>query len=122
MKEKIFSTISCKHKIWLTTGKNKDIFGEGKCLLFKTIHRKGSLMAAVEELGMSYRKAWNDIKKTEDSLGKPIFEKNRGGQNHGSMCLTPDGQKLIRSYEHFHKHVDTIINKAYGNFYKELYN
>jgi molybdate transport system regulatory protein len=120
MKTKIFKQINFKHKVWLVTSEQKDLFGKGRWLLFKTIDEKGSLMAAIEELGISYRKAWNDIKHTENNLGLCLLDKSRGGSNHGSMTLTQDGQKLIRAYEHFNRKVERMIGAAYNEFYKEV--
>ena len=50
--------------IWLETVDGV-AFGMGRLLLLDAIEETGSLKAAAEQLGMSYRAAWGKIKSTE---------------------------------------------------------
>ncbi|MFH1320138.1 MAG: LysR family transcriptional regulator [Bacteroidota bacterium] len=94
--------------------------GDGKWLLLKTIDKQGSLKAAAETLGISYRKAWGDINKTKNLLGFPLVEKHRGGKSGGNTFLTQDGKKLIKAYEQFHSDFSNSVQMAFKEFLKRL--
>jgi len=83
--------------------------------LLKNIDQFHSLSKASTDLGISYRKAWGDLRKAEQLLGFPLVEKHRGGARGGETLLTADGQRFVASYNDFHKEfsaaVDPIIVK-----------
>lgn len=99
-----------KIKLWFTTEDNEGFFGEGKCRLLKEIQLKGSLSAAAEELNISYRKAWGDLKKAEKGLGVKLIEKTRGGKGGGQTFLTEEGKILIKAYTEFKDQVNEFVN------------
>ena len=68
-----------RYKLWLSAVSGEGIIGEGQYQLLREIEKKGSLKAAAECLGTSYRKAWGDIKNAEELLGYDLTEKVRGG-------------------------------------------
>jgi len=45
------------------------VFGMGRLQLLERIETCGSLKAAAEDLGMSYRAAWGKLKASEEALG-----------------------------------------------------
>lgn len=104
------------YKIWLETEDGSGVLGDGKWVLLKTIAETGSLTAAVEKLGISYRKTWNNLKKIEKMLGFPLLETSRGGINKGMSSLTPKAVKIVNAFDEFHKTVDGQINKALADF------
>jgi molybdate transport repressor ModE-like protein len=110
------------YKIWLETSNGEGVLGDGKWLLLKTIQKKGSLMAATEELGISYRNTWNRLKKIEKQLGYSLIEKKRGGKDGGQSILTEKGIKLVQSFDKFHKNFDIMVTAAFKNFIKDLKN
>ncbi|MBU3928739.1 MAG: molybdenum-binding protein, partial [Bacteroidetes bacterium] len=55
-----------RYKLWLSAVSGEGIVGESTHLLLRKIEEMGSLKAAAEFLGISYRKAWGDIKKSEE--------------------------------------------------------
>ena len=99
MLNKIHTNIELNYKLWLSSKEGEGIMGDGKWLLLKTIEKNGSLKLASEILGISYRKAWGDIKKAENLLGFKLIEKFRGGKDGGKSILTSDGSKIINAYE-----------------------
>ena len=76
-----------KFKLWFSTADSEGVFGDGKWRLLKAIDDKGSLKKAAESLGISYRKAWGDLKKAESCLGTRLIEKIRGGKDGGKTIL-----------------------------------
>lgn len=109
-----------KYKIWLETPDGKGVLGDGKWLLLKTINETGSLTAAVEELGISYRKTWNNIKRIEQLLGFPLLETSRGGTRKGMSVLTPEARKIVEAFDSFHQKVDGTIKSALDEFLLDL--
>ena len=86
------------------------------------IGEKGSLKAACEELGYTYRRTWGNIKKIEDFFGFPLLEKHRGGAEGGSMALTEEGKLLVRAFDKFHSGADTLIQKGFIKFLDDISN
>lgn len=93
--------------------------GDGKWLILQKIEETGSLMAATEALGITYRKTWGDLKKIEKKLGFNILEKTRGGKEGGQTILTDRGKKLIQAFGQFHQNIEKDITAAFNTFIKE---
>ena len=116
----IYSDITFNYKMWLSSKSGEGIMGDGKWLLLKTIDEQGSLKAAAETLGISYRKAWGDLNKIENLLGIALVKKIRGGKNGGNTFLTNEGKKLVKVYEQFHSDFRDLVHKAFKEFLKKL--
>ena len=108
------------YKIWMETPDGESILGDGKWQLLKVIDEEGSLMNAVNKLGISYRKTWDKLKSIEKLLGVPLLEKTRGGQGGGSSILSPYGKKIVQAFDHFHQKMDGQFKKAFEEFKSEL--
>ena len=119
-KEINFNNILFHHKIWLSTGDDKGILGDGKWLILKAIEETGSLMGACLKLNLTYRRTWGDLKKIEQQLGFSLLEKSRGGKNGGSSSLSPQGQLLVNAFDRFHQKVDSVIKDAFDEFKASL--
>ncbi|PKO95091.1 MAG: hypothetical protein CVU14_12645, partial [Bacteroidetes bacterium HGW-Bacteroidetes-9] len=91
-----------------------------KWKILKAIDEEGSLTAACEKLGITYRRTWNDLKSIEKRLGFALLEKNRGGVDGGSTSLTVEGQRLIRAFDIFHEQMDTIMQDHFRLLINEL--
>ena len=109
-----------KYKLWLSAVSGEGIIGEGQYSLLKAIEKKGSLKAAAEELGTSYRKAWGDIKKAEELLGYDLTVKHRGGKDGGKSELTDKANSLLEAYDALNKKLDSAIEDAYEDFKEKL--
>lgn len=81
--------------LWLE-GPEGTLFGMGRLQLLDRIELCGSIKAAAEELGMSYRAAWGKLKASEEALGCPLIEKIGG--NKSGCRLTEEGRTLAESY------------------------
>ena len=86
-------------KLWIATTSWAGVFGEGRYRLLSLIHIHGSLKKAAETNGISYRKAWGDIKKTEARIGRKLLVRECGGKGGGGSRLTPFAQELLKAYE-----------------------
>ena len=81
--------------LWLERG-GGTVFGMGRLQLLERIETCGSLKAAAEELGMSYRAAWGKLKASEEALGIALVEKVGG--NKSGCRLTSEGAALAEAY------------------------
>lgn len=115
-----FENIRFEYKIWLSTLEGEGILGDGKWKILKSIEEHGSLKAATEALGITYRRTWGDLKKIEEVLGFSILEKERGGKDGGKSSLTPEGKKLVQAFDEFHEKVDVQIEQAFEEFRNKL--
>lgn len=110
------------YKIWLSGIAGQGIMDDNKYRLLKLINEKGSLKAAASESGVSYRKAWGDLKETEETMGYRIVEKQRGGKDGGKTIITEKGLKLLEAYEILQQKFDDSIEGAFKEFQKTIDN
>ena len=109
-----------KFKMWFSTADAEGVFGDGKWRLLQAIEQKGSLKKAAESSGISYRKAWGDLKKAETGLGVKFIEKNRGGKDGGRTVLTDEGRKWIHSYSRYRRDMEKNAEKLFVQFLKTV--
>jgi molybdate transport system regulatory protein len=115
-----YENLRLQYKIWFTDETGNGLLGDGKWKILKAIDEEGSLTAACEKLGITYRRTWNDLKSIEKRLGFALLEKNRGGVDGGSTSLTVEGQRLIRAFDIFHEQMDTIMQDHFRLLINEL--
>ncbi|HIJ64719.1 MAG TPA: LysR family transcriptional regulator [Candidatus Hydrogenedentes bacterium] len=106
-----------KFKLWISSQDAQGVFGDGKWRLLKTIQQTGSLKAAAERLGISYRKAWGDLQKAEGCLGIKFMERHRGGVGGGETRLTPAGEAWVKAYARLRTKVADVVARE---FQKEI--
>jgi len=106
------------YKVWLASPDGEGIIGDGRLELLKAIDKLGSIRAAADELKISYRKAWGNLKKAESLLNFPLVEKTRGGKEGGKTVLTKETKILIDAYADFHKE----FNESTGIIIKKFFN
>jgi molybdate transport system regulatory protein len=102
-----------RFKLWVSSDQAEGVFGDGKWRLLGAIARGGSLMAAAESLGMSYRKAWGDLQKAERCLGVDLLVKHRGGVGGGRTTLTENGRRWLAAYSRFRREMEQVMAEAY---------
>lgn len=109
-----------KIKLFLSTKDLEGIFGGGKWRMLQAIKEHGSIKAAADSLGRSYRKAWGDVKKAEDGFGKPLVIKSRGGKNGGHAELTEFGLLLLKHWDAYHKDMKKESDKLFNRHLKDI--
>ncbi|WP_243545847.1 winged helix-turn-helix domain-containing protein [Pseudodesulfovibrio tunisiensis] len=98
-------------RVWIEQD-NELYIGIGSTLLLQQIEQRGSLRQAAEALGMSYRRAWGKLKKTEKRLGFPLVEKTRGmGQKFN---LTSRGKEMMDLFLAFYLDVEKYAAQRAG--------
>jgi len=108
------------YKLWLSSMSGDGIISEEVYALLGEIKDKGSLKAAAESTGLSYRKAWGDIKQAETLLGYELTDKTRGGQEGGQSVLTPAALKLLEAYAALQEKLDDAVEEAFAELKKKM--
>ena len=106
-----------KSKIWIEDEKGDMVFGTGRLDLLVAVAEHGSLLAAANQLHMSYRAAWGKIKATENRLGQPLLVRRIGGNKGGGSDLTPLGKKIINRFQH----LKTLCLKTSDTLFEDLF-
>jgi len=108
------------YKLWLSSMSGEGIISEEVYALLNEIREKSSLKAAAEATGLSYRKAWGDIKQAEEMLGYELTDKTRGGKEGGQSVLTPSAIKLLEAYAALQEKLDDAVEAAYLELKKKM--
>jgi len=90
--------IAVRSKVWLINQDNELVFGAGLASLMEDVEHLGSLRAAAQNTGMSYRHAWGAIKAAEKHLGIQLLLPSTGGSGGGGSQLTAAGKQLMALY------------------------
>jgi molybdate transport system regulatory protein len=106
-------------KVWLEKDQ-RVLFGEGRHQLLKAIEDYGSLVQAAKKMNMSYRAAWGRLKASEDRLGFPLTEKDLEKGKKGGLRLTPEGKRLLTSYQNIHLAVEKLVRELEGKYFEGL--
>lgn len=115
-------SLNLRFKIWLETDQHESVLGDGKWLLLKTIEETGSLKRAMKQLGLSYRKTWDNLNKIESTLGFELIERQRGGISGGKSTLSPRGKKIVEIFDRFHNDYDVQLEAYLNKLAEELKN
>ena len=100
-------------KLFVVGDGHEGVFGDGKWQLLKAVRDEGSISRAAVSLGRSYRKAWGDIKRAEEALGRPLIIRTRGGTVGGRSELTPFCEALLAAWERYRGQVQDSMKQAF---------
>lgn len=91
----ITARVEPRLKLWLEGDGGRLVFSEYRMALLQHIDETGSLAAAAERMGLSYRRAWGKIKEIESNLGVRLVESEAGG---GHTRLTDSGREMVERF------------------------
>ncbi|GAB7024048.1 winged helix-turn-helix domain-containing protein [Salidesulfovibrio brasiliensis] len=115
------SSPTMRMHLWLETAGGV-LFGLGRLQLLREVERRGSLKAAAESLGMSYRGAWGKIKATEELFGEKLIE--RAASRRAGYHLTTFGSGIARNFDEWFRNVESYAlssSREYLPFSLEKY-
>jgi len=104
--------LSPRSKVWLERA-GRPVFGDGKAALLEAVERTGSLAAAAERLGMSYRGLWGRLREMEERLGVPLVARRAGGRGGGGSRLTEEARDLLRRYRRFREGINAFVDARF---------
>jgi len=108
------------YKIWLSTITGDGLIDESTWKLLKAIRSEESISKAAKTAGISYLKAWGDLKRTEELLGYTVVNKKRGGLDGGNTTVTDKAIKLLDAYAALQSKLDDSVENAFNEFKKSL--
>ncbi len=88
--------------------------------LMRAVDECASLRGAAAKCGISYRKAWGDMRKTEQMLGFSLMEKHRGGSKGGESRLTDAGKAFVEAYKNLQLEFEASVQKPIICFKRRL--
>ncbi len=89
--------------------------------LLERIDSSGSISAAANSLGMSYKAAWDAVEGINNLSAQPLVERRVGGRNGGGAALTTHGRRLVAAYRRLDKERERVLshlNKVMDDFEK----
>jgi len=105
--------LEARVKVWLEKD-GRYVFGLGLSEILKAVEAAGSIKAAAELLGKSYRHVWGRIKKAEEALGEPLVETRVGGRGTGRSSLTALAGRLVADYDALRRRVFDVAGQEFS--------
>lgn len=105
-------SVRIRSKIWLEVN-GEPLLGEGRARLLSAIRETGSLNAAAAAQGVSYRKAWSQLRQMEESAPFALVERSKGGKGGGSTRLTPEAEELLTHYARVKEQMNNLIDSQF---------
>ena len=69
-----------------------------RAALLQAIDELGSLSAAAQQVGLSYKAAWDAVQGLNNLFDAPLVAASAGGKTGGSTQLTPDGRAALAAF------------------------
>src|SRR6059036_3928887 len=101
-----------RHKLWLNWD-GAFLMGPRYLRFLDAVDRTGTIRAAGQEVGWSYRTCLNRIRQMERVLGAKVLATTRGGSRRGSARLTPDARRLLKVFAHWRREVERLSLAAF---------
>ncbi len=106
------SDFRIRSKIWLEF-RGQPFLGEGRYRLLAAVDQSGSINAAAKLLGISYRKAWAQLKTMEEHAPFPLLERRTGGKGGGETRLTSEAQQLLQNFQQLRQQVNAAADHCF---------
>jgi len=104
-------------KVWLEVD-HRYVFGFGISEILKAVEEFGSIKAAAESLGKSYRHVWARVKKAEEALGEPLVDTRVGGKEAGRSSLTELAGQLVSDYDALRERMFEVAEQEFSSRFK----
>jgi molybdate transport system regulatory protein len=108
-----------KVKTWVEDEAGEMVFGPGRMRILDAVGRRGSILAAAKELGMSYRAVWGKIKASEECLGRALVKKHIGGPHGGGSELTEFGKALTENFRQLQMVIRESSDALFRGFFMD---
>lgn len=106
--------IEVRSKVWLEYH-GVPFLGDGRYRLLRAVERCGSINAAAGELGLSYRKAWAQLRQMEEHAPFPLLVMSKGGKGGGSTRLTTEARALLRRYASLKDGLNRLVDEKFAD-------
>jgi molybdate transport system regulatory protein len=99
-------------KLWLEVD-GQYVFGRGISDILKAVESTGSIKAAADQLGKSYRFVWSKIKEAERALGAPLVRTQIGGKDARRSELSELARDLVRDFDQLRERVLALVGREF---------
>ncbi len=103
-------------KLYILDEEGKKFMGAGVLWLLEGVEKTGSLLSAARSMGLSYTKARGMLDSLEESLGRPVLDRKKGGAERTGASLTPFAKKFISLYREFQSEVKMEAERKFEDF------
>ncbi|MFQ6126054.1 MAG: TOBE domain-containing protein [Candidatus Heimdallarchaeota archaeon] len=108
--KKLLVTLNPRAKVWLEY-KGEALVGPGRADLLEAILQEGSLVHAAKKRNISFRAAWERIRKIEHRLKIQIAKSKKGGEGGGgTTLLTEMGRRILRRYKRLETAMEDVLS------------
>ncbi|RSK24788.1 LysR family transcriptional regulator [Hymenobacter metallilatus] len=95
-------------RLWVETADDR-YMGIGRLELLTLIQEHGSISKAAQEMGMSYKRAWDLVSSLNTQSAKPLVHTQTGGKRGGGAEVTPEGQHLIQEFRELQERFQAFL-------------
>jgi molybdate transport system regulatory protein len=104
-------TAVVRTKLWLEAG-GRFAIGDGGLYLLEAVARRGSLAAAVRDIGWSYRHAWGYLRQADTVLGAPLLIVRSGKGRARGAELTELGREVLARLRELRDRIDRTVGPS----------
>ena len=79
--------------------------------LIEAVDELGSIRAAAERLGLSYKGAWEIVQTLNNLFDQPLIEAAPGGRTGGGAKVTPRGREVATAFRRVQHEMDAALAK-----------
>ncbi len=108
-----------RFSVWIENDEGQLLYGEGRQQILEAVEQHGSLSAAAEALGMSYRGLWARIRHSERRLGFPLIESHAGRGPDSGTSLTAEGRVIMKRYTKLQEKAQAAVDRAFGRIFQD---
>lgn len=99
---------------------DEPILAQEQLSLLLNIAELESIAASAKKMNISYRKAWELVRRVEEDLGFSLVAKSRGGSKGGKSELTTEGKLLVDAYRQLRDEFDESVKRVVQKFFQSI--
>lgn len=112
--------IFVKHNVQLVTNEEDIVINEEGFRLLLEIEKEQSIVAAANNMKISYRKAWGLLRDIEYVLGFSLAGRKRGGKAGGRTIFTPEGKILLEAFTTLKTELEISDKEIIRAFFRKI--
>ncbi len=101
-----------RQKLWLNWN-GVFLMGPRYLRFLEAVERTGTIRAAGQAVGWSYRTCLNRIRELERVLGEKALATTRGGRSGGGARLTPAARRLVKVFAQWRREAGRMSLAAF---------
>jgi molybdate transport system regulatory protein len=87
------------------------LLAEKRVILLEAIARHGTIQKAAQEMGLSYKGAWDAVNAMNNLCDEPLVIREVGGRRGGGSHLTEQGRALITLYRTVEAEYQSLLDR-----------